>query len=174
MNNIQVVDDIVKETEKLINEFFGDKETSFIFTADHGMSNIGNHGDGSMFAYPSVPWTDFTKLSDPDNTRTPLIAWGKSVRGPIPDSTPSSHDEYSRPWGLTKYLREDVEQADIAPLMATLLGVNFPANSVGVLPAITQLEHSYLAPKDGDMTKAKAAVVNAKVILEQYRVKHRK
>ena len=49
MNNIQVVDGLVKETEKLINDFYGDKETSFIFTADHGMSNIGNHGDGSMF-----------------------------------------------------------------------------------------------------------------------------
>ena len=50
MNNIQVVDGIVKETEKLINDFYGDKETSFIFTADHGMSNIGNHGDGSKSA----------------------------------------------------------------------------------------------------------------------------
>ena len=114
------------------------------------------------------------ELLDPDNTRTPLIVWGKGARGPLPDSTPSSHDEYSRPWGLTKYLRQDVEQADIAPLMATILGVNFPVNSVGVLPAMTHLEHSYLAPKGGDATKAKSAVVNAKVILEQYRVKHRK
>ena len=47
MNNIQVVDGIVKETEKLISNFFQDNETSYIFTADHGMSVIGNHGDGS-------------------------------------------------------------------------------------------------------------------------------
>lgn len=46
MKNIQVVDNIVRETEKLINEFYGDEDTSFIFTADHGMSVIGNHGDG--------------------------------------------------------------------------------------------------------------------------------
>ena len=46
MNNIQVVDSIVRETEKLFWDFYGDEETSFIFTADHGMSKIGNHGDG--------------------------------------------------------------------------------------------------------------------------------
>lgn len=46
MNNIQVVDNIVRETEKLFLDFYGDEETSFVFTADHGMSKIGNHGDG--------------------------------------------------------------------------------------------------------------------------------
>ncbi len=46
MNNIMVVDDIVRQTEELFQEFYGDTETSFIFTADHGMSVIGNHGDG--------------------------------------------------------------------------------------------------------------------------------
>lgn len=46
MNNIQVVDNIVHDTEKLFLDFYGDEETSFVFTADHGMSRIGNHGDG--------------------------------------------------------------------------------------------------------------------------------
>lgn len=46
MNNIQVVDNIVRETEKLFLDFYGDEETTFVFTADHGMSKIGNHGDG--------------------------------------------------------------------------------------------------------------------------------
>lgn len=49
MRNIQVVDDLVQKTELLFEKFYNDKETAFIFTADHGMSNIGNHGDGSMF-----------------------------------------------------------------------------------------------------------------------------
>lgn len=48
MKNIQVVDDIVRDTEQLISEYYQDQETSFIFTADHGMSVIGNHGDGRM------------------------------------------------------------------------------------------------------------------------------
>jgi len=46
MENIQVVDDIVKRTEQMISEFYNDEDTSYIFTADHGMSVIGNHGDG--------------------------------------------------------------------------------------------------------------------------------
>lgn len=47
MNNIRVVDSIVRQTEELLAEFYeDDKETSFVFTADHGMSVIGNHGDG--------------------------------------------------------------------------------------------------------------------------------
>lgn len=46
MHNIAVVDDIVKKTELLFREFYADDRTSFIFTADHGMSVIGNHGDG--------------------------------------------------------------------------------------------------------------------------------
>ena len=46
MANIQVVDEIVKQTEALFAEFYGDDETAFVFTADHGMSKIGNHGDG--------------------------------------------------------------------------------------------------------------------------------
>lgn len=48
MTNIQVVDAIVRQTEALFSEFYGDEETSYVFTADHGMSQIGNHGDGGM------------------------------------------------------------------------------------------------------------------------------
>ncbi|KAG2120771.1 Phosphatidylinositolglycan class N-domain-containing protein [Suillus discolor] len=120
MNNIQVVDRIVQQTEELFSNFYHDEETNFVFTADRGMSRIGNHGD-----------------VDPDNTRTPLIAWGRGIRGPLPDIIPSLHDEYFH-----------VEQADLAPLMAALLGINYPVNSVGILP-------------DADPT-----------ILEHYRVKH--
>ena len=46
MNNIRIVDSIVRQTEALMSEFYQDDETSYIFTADHGMSVIGNHGDG--------------------------------------------------------------------------------------------------------------------------------
>ncbi|TFK28974.1 GPI ethanolamine phosphate transferase 1 [Coprinopsis marcescibilis] len=155
MNNIQVVDDIVKQTETLINNFYGDKETSFIFTADHGMSVIGNHGDGH-----------------PDNTRTPLVAWGKGVRGPLPDPNGESHDDYSAPWELPHRYRRDVEQADIAPLMSALIGVDWPVNSVGVLPDADPSRPGYLDRSSGDKTIAEAAFVNAKMILEQYRVKN--
>jgi len=48
MNNIRVVDDIVRRTEALLSDFYQDQETTYVFSADHGMSEIGNHGDGSM------------------------------------------------------------------------------------------------------------------------------
>lgn len=114
MKNIQVVDDIVRDAEQLISEYYEDQETSFIFTADHGMSVIGNHGDGH-----------------PDNTRTPLIAWGKGVRGPLPDTVPTSHDAYSEPWRLNHLFRRDVEQADIASLMAALIGISWLSQPSG-------------------------------------------
>ncbi|KAG6917574.1 hypothetical protein DXG01_002043 [Tephrocybe rancida] len=155
MNNIRVVDSLVQQTEILMNDFYNDQETSFVFTADHGMSVIGNHGDG-----------------DPDNTRTPLIAWGRGIRGPLPDSSPSSHDSYSRAWGLGHLFRRDVEQADLAALMASLLGIDWPVNSVGVLPDVDPTRPGYISPKLGDEALAQAALVNAKVILEQYTTKH--
>ncbi|EIM84449.1 PigN-domain-containing protein [Stereum hirsutum FP-91666 SS1] len=201
MNNIRVVDSIVRQTEELLEEFYaaddfegeytaakgkgagkGKSRTSYIFTADHGMSVIGNHGDG-----------------DPDNTRTPLIAWGAGVRGPIhlpshsTSQVPHANevDEYSAPWALSHLHRQDVEQADIAALMSALLGVPWPVNSVGVLP---EVRRGVLESRLGDATSggvgegvgegvggyldlgeaglAGVGWTNAKVILEHYRVKH--
>jgi phosphatidylinositol glycan class N len=146
MHNIRVVDDIVKQVELLLSEFYQDDETSFIFTADHGMSAIGSHGDG-----------------DPTNTQTPLVAWGKGIRGPLPDSHPSSHDEYSIPWELNELFRRDIEQADLAPLMATLLGLEWPVNSVGVLPDVNPSQPGYIEFKEGKKAAAESALVNAKV-----------
>ena len=106
-----------------------------------------------------------TQTTDPDCTRTPLIVWGKGVRGPLPDSVPSSHDGYSQPWHLGHLFRRDVDQADVASLMAALLGIDWPVNSVGVLPDVDSTLPGYLLPKDGDETKARASLVNAKVVL---------
>ncbi|CAE7080957.1 unnamed protein product [Rhizoctonia solani] len=167
MQNIMHVDTIVQQAEKLINDFYAhddepenESRTAYIFTADHGMSAIGNHGDG-----------------DPDNTRTPLIAWGSGIRGPVPDPTSNStHDSYSKPaWGqpLTDLARADVQQADVAALMSALLGVEWPVNSVGVVPGLVN-GPGYIKETDkrGNEQMARVGVVNARAILEQYRVKH--
>ncbi|OJA12464.1 hypothetical protein AZE42_10509 [Rhizopogon vesiculosus] len=118
-------------------------------------SKIGNHGDG-----------------DPDNTRTPLIAWGRGIRAPLPDSIPSSHDDYSHPWQLDDFLRRDIEQADLTPLMAALLGINYPVNSIGVLPDIDPTRPGYLLPREGEPALAPVALANAESIVEHYLVKH--
>jgi GPI ethanolamine phosphate transferase 1 len=149
LNNIKVVDQGVQEISELIEEFYGDDKTAFVFTADHGMSDWGSHGDGH-----------------PDNTRTPLVVWGSGVAKPIVSSsgTAKGHEDgFSSDWGLDHVQRHDVAQADVAALMAYLAGLSFPVNSVGELP---------LAYLEADTkTKAEALLVNAKEILEMYHVK---
>lgn len=164
MNNIRVVDDIVRETEQLMSEFYGDQETSYVFTADHGMSKIGNHGDGGIdFTCSALCVLTTSGLSDPDNTRTPLVAWGAGIRGPV--RTPQIPDDYSAPWGLSHIVRHDVEQADVAALMSALLGTHWPVNSVGVFPDVDPQKDGYLNMRGGEREIAEAAVVNAKVNL---------
>jgi phosphatidylinositol glycan class N len=151
LHNIQVVDKGVEEITDLITTFYQDDRTAFVFTADHGMSDWGSHGDGH-----------------PDNTRTPLIAWGSGVAAPVltPGGIAPGHDEYSSDWGLDHVKKHDVQQADVAALMAYLIGTEFPANSVGELPL------SFLAAELKE--KAVASLVNAQGILEMYRVKEAK
>lgn len=151
LHNIQVVDQGVKEITELIQNFYADDRTAFVFTADHGMSDWGSHGDGH-----------------PNNTRTPLVSWGSGVAPPElhPETTAPGHDEYSSDWGFDHVRRHDVAQADIAALMAYLIGTEFPANSVGELPL------TFLGANIEE--RAKASLVNAQSILEMYRVKEEK
>ncbi|KAF1738037.1 GPI ethanolamine phosphate transferase 1 [Beauveria bassiana] len=151
LHNIKVVDQGVKEMTELIDKFYADDRTAYIFTADHGMSDWGSHGDGH-----------------PDNTRTPLVAWGSGVARPEKhtNTVAPGHDEFSADWGFDHVRRHDVAQADIAALMAYLTGLDFPANSVGELPL------SFLAGTNKE--KAQASLVNAQSILEMYRVKEAK
>ncbi|CAI4219872.1 unnamed protein product [Parascedosporium putredinis] len=151
LHNLQVVDAGVKEIVELIESFYQDDRTAFVFTADHGMSDWGSHGDGH-----------------PDNTRTPLIAWGSGIAKPVavPDAIAPGHDDFSSEWGLDHIKRHDVNQADVAALMAYLIGAEFPANSVGELPL------SYLSADIKE--KAEASLLNAREILEMYRVKEAK
>lgn len=58
-----MVDNGVKRIETIIEKFYGDNKTAYVFTADHGMTDWGSHGAGSSH-----------------ETDTPLIAWGAGVR----------------------------------------------------------------------------------------------
>lgn len=150
LRNIKVVDDGLERIHKLVNDFYKhDGQTAWVFTADHGMSDWGSHGDGH-----------------PDNTRTPLVVWGSGVRKPLPPpkNMPTGHEDgFSADWDLNAVRRVDVAQADVAALMAYLVGLEWPVHSVGELP----LEYLDAEP----VVKAEAAWTNAKQILEMYRVK---
>ncbi|KAJ5734322.1 GPI ethanolamine phosphate transferase 1 [Penicillium malachiteum] len=149
LNNIKVVDRGAQAVTKLIEEFYGDDKTAFVFTADHGMNDLGSHGDGH-----------------PDNTRTPLVAWGSGVAKPVfntPGALTGHEDGFSSDWGFDEVQRHDVAQADVAALMAYLVGLDYPVNSVGQLP----LAYIDGTPKE----KALAALANTRGVLEMYRVK---
>ncbi|TMW59020.1 hypothetical protein Poli38472_007165 [Pythium oligandrum] len=159
LNNIALVDELVEKVHQMIEDFYDyDGATAYVFTADHGMSNKGAHGDG-----------------DPANTRTPLVVWGAGVETPQRVET-SARFEIDLPtqsraqvaaqldaqgvqeatamdeWGLAHLKRKDVMQADVAPLISSLLGLPYPRNSVGVLP------FTYLAQ---GRYRAKAVMSNA-------------
>ncbi|XP_073100808.1 uncharacterized protein [Elaeis guineensis] len=156
LNNVKVVDQIAEGVYNLMESYFKDNQTAYIFTADHGMSDKGSHGDGH-----------------PSNTDTPLVAWGAGIKYPrrlIPSSQSDDgfrfvdDHKHDMPtpieWGLTGIERIDVNQADIAPLMATLVGLPCPVNSVGNLPL------SYLRLSEAE--EVEAALANAKQILNQF------
>ncbi|XP_037661470.1 GPI ethanolamine phosphate transferase 1 isoform X2 [Choloepus didactylus] len=146
-DNIKKVDNGVKEIVFLFKHFYGnDGKTTFIFTSDHGMTDWGSHGAGH-----------------PSETLTPLVTWGAGIKYPQKVSAQLFDDAFLKEWKLENWKRQDVNQADIAPLMASLIGVPFPLNSVGTLPV------DYL--NNTDLFKAESMFANAGQILEQFKVK---
>ncbi|XP_041040874.1 GPI ethanolamine phosphate transferase 1 isoform X4 [Carcharodon carcharias] len=145
--NIHTVDKGIQEVVSVIEDFYrNDKKTAFIYTSDHGMTEWGSHGAGH-----------------PSETLTPLVAWGAGVNGPLVSSNQQFQDDFLQEWKLNDWKRLDVNQADIAPLMAALIGVPFPLNSVGILPL------EYL--NNSDQFKAECMLTNTMQILEQFTVK---
>uniref|UniRef100_A0A2K5EY42 GPI ethanolamine phosphate transferase 1 n=1 Tax=Aotus nancymaae TaxID=37293 RepID=A0A2K5EY42_AOTNA len=146
-DNIKKVDDGVKEIVSMFNHFYGnDGKTTFVFTSDHGMTDWGSHGAGH-----------------PSETLTPLVTWGAGIKYPQRLSAQQFDDVFLKEWRLENWKRLDVSQADIAPLMTSLIGVPFPLNSVGILPV------DYL--NNTDLFKAESMFTNAVQILEQFKVK---
>uniref|UniRef100_H3CRR9 GPI ethanolamine phosphate transferase 1 n=1 Tax=Tetraodon nigroviridis TaxID=99883 RepID=H3CRR9_TETNG len=148
LNNIGLVDSGVAEMVSIIEDFFDhDGRTAYVFTSDHGMTNWGSHGAGH-----------------PSETLTPLVVWGAGVQTAHRATDPQAYvDGYLRDWKLEHIRRADVNQADIATLMASLIGIPLPVNSVGVLPLL------YL--NNTDHFKAKSMYTNALQVLEQFKVK---
>lgn len=148
LNNIRKTDLGIERVVKIINEFYEDNLTAYIVTSDHGMTDWGSHGAG-----------------DKHETVTPLVAWGSGISEPEAQETGSQtlSGMSTDSWGLKGLLRKDVSQADLVPLMATLIGIPIPMNSVGVLP---------LAYINASLAfKAHSMVTNAKQMLEHFNVK---
>ena len=148
IDNLKFVDSGVQEISELINTYYGDEKTSFVLTSDHGMTDWGSHGAGL-----------------PEETMTPLVCWGAGIKSPRQSSFAEYvyEDEWSEKWGLEKLERIDVEQADIAVLMATLIGAAVPVNSEGVIP-LGYLHYN-------KQFSAETVFANARQLTEQFRIK---
>nr|CAD7591284.1 unnamed protein product [Timema genevievae] len=119
-----------------------DKERNVnYFRKVNNVNVLGSHGAGER-----------------SETETPLVAWGAGIRGPLPATETDPSSPHS--WELAHIRRSDVRQADIAPLMATLLGVPIPANSVGFLP------REYLSLSELEVSEA--VFTNARQMAAQY------
>lgn len=92
VENMNYVDEKIKEAVNLTEHFFGKGTTAYVFTADHGMTDWGSHGSGLPF-----------------ETETPFVAWGAGIK--------------------SSGFRRDIEQASIAPLIASLIGIPVPINN---------------------------------------------
>ncbi|KAH8331795.1 hypothetical protein KR074_012188 [Drosophila pseudoananassae] len=127
--------DIYQEFEKV----FPDKRTTYLLTSDHGMTDSGSHGAGT-----------------PHETDTPFMLWGAGVSRVAPHpGRRFNYNEGDKPMPL-----HEVEQAQLTPLMSSLLGVPPPMNNFGVLPVgFINVSSEY---------EATAAHVNALQLLEQY------
>jgi len=145
-NHLIKLDSYYEKLEKYFNEFYNDNKTTFIITADHGMDMRKAHGDGN-----------------PDCTRTPFVIWGSGIREAIYREKKSESEDTPNSWGLNNYQRKDVQQIDLAPLIAGLLGINYPMNSLGIIP---------LDVFDAnDKIKSKLLYGNMMELLELYKIK---
>ncbi|KAJ0043227.1 hypothetical protein Pint_19518 [Pistacia integerrima] len=165
LDNVKVVDHIAERMYSLLEGCFKDNRTMYVFTADHGMHDKGSHGDGH-----------------PTNTDTPLVVWGAGVNYPKPLSginhsdcgfhfvDEHAHDAPTpKEWGLDGNERVDVNQADIAPLMSTLLGLPCPVNSVGNLPLeYINMNEKFHLYYNGRAEKVEAVLANTKQNLNQF------
>lgn len=145
LNGIRVVDQGVEMVYKTIEKLFSDHKTSYIFTADHGMTDRGSHGDG-----------------DPQCTRTPFVFWGNGFRN-------SSTSNFTSDPLL------EINQIDIPVLISSLLGLKLPKNNIGSLPSnvleYSEAAHGQISDEDGfnetDILRVNALQIYAQ--LERWR-----
>ncbi len=155
--NVKTVDDGVRRLVAAFERRFAGEDdggTTFLFTADHGMSSRGAHGDG-----------------DPGCTETPFVAWGAGIPAAADaaaDNACASRGKDAptprEAWGLEDAARCDVDQADVASLGASVLGMPPPTHNAGSLPV------SYLDPAMPS-ARSGAALANAEQLLAVYRRK---
>ncbi|XP_063821935.1 GPI ethanolamine phosphate transferase 1 [Ostrinia nubilalis] len=138
LTTLRHVDEGIKDIERLVTNFYNDDgRTTFLMTSDHGMTDWGSHGAGLEH-----------------ETETPYVIWGAGVQ-PV-----KSEQMDPETLGMSLNHRFDINQADLAPLMSTILSIPVPVNSVGELS--TEVLNITLSDK------AKAVYSNSRQLASQY------
>lgn len=104
------MDDIIRQVYTAIESEAHLRSTLFVLCGDHGMNDAGNHGASS--AGETSPALVFIAPK--------LRELGRGLQSPVPE------DE------SFQYYRT-VEQSDLAPTLAALLGLPVPKNNLGAL-----------------------------------------
>ncbi|CAK1540050.1 unnamed protein product [Leptosia nina] len=143
LTTLRHVDNGIKDIERIIRDFYDDDgKTTFLMTADHGMTDWGSHGTGYDH-----------------ETKTPYVLWGSGVQQVHNDEKHLDPETKS----MFQEHRLDLNQADLTPLMATFLSIPVPVNSIGHLQV-----NLLNATQD---IKAKAMYSNSRQLLSQYNKK---
>ena len=119
-DQLEQIDSAVKRITTLVDSYYGDHQTAYIFT-----STGREKESGALF---SNHVAEVSKL--------PFLCWGAGVKKPRSSQHGGYHydDGLAEKWQLSRYERIDVKPMDVAPLMATLIGVHIPMDSEGTLP----------------------------------------
>ena len=103
---MKIIDDEIETTINDLDDFFEhDKKTTYIFTSSYG-SGILNDKERSQ--------------------KTLFLAWGAGII-----RYPNIEQFYLQ---VTNTIGIGINQSDIAPMISTLLDINFPAHSDGQVP----------------------------------------
>ncbi|XP_017049740.1 GPI ethanolamine phosphate transferase 1 [Drosophila ficusphila] len=139
----ETVDKTEKGVYEIYQEFervFPDKRTAYLLTADHGMTDSGAHGAGSLH-----------------ETDTPFVLWGAGVARTAPNPGGRTFMPNNEGPAMPMY---ELEQAQLTPLMSALVGLAPPMNNFGTLPiGYMNVSKEY---------EAIANYLNALQLLEQY------
>ncbi|KAJ6228107.1 phosphatidylinositol glycan [Anaeramoeba flamelloides] len=113
----------IEKIEKMVEDYYKDNLTTYIVTADHGMSLQGAHGGDSKY-----------ELS------TPLLMWGNGISEsselkPNEERKGTFYDfEDFNSWIFPKNRKHiDIQQNSLPALISAIMGVGFPQHNIGVL-----------------------------------------
>lgn len=138
-----------KEMDAIIKRIFHevvmqDPNTLFIVMGDHGMNDVGNHGGSSTSETSAALMLISQKFKDRELTKD-------SVKAPIPWN--HDYDYFTR-----------IDQIDLVPTLATLIGLPVPINNLGIF--VPQLLNLYSTEEELKNVLLKNAL-QLKVLLDK-------